>query len=318
MRTIRTLVIAVFTALIMLPTTAGAAELNCQAVKFIIPWGAGGGTDIIYRIVNQEAQKILGKDIVVVNIGGQGGNKGAKEALKARADGCTLFAGHDSMQTSYLSGRVDFNYFAFKPIALMTYTPSIVGAHKDVPHNSMKSLISALKKKPDSLLFGATLGSTSHFFPLEIQAATGAKFKYVHYDGTRQRMTALLSHNIDLGELNIISAQKYIQEGSLKALAIATEKRDSRLPDVPTLKEQGIDVVAGINRGIFTQKEVPDSIVKIYEDVYAKAVANAEVKASIEGKGSVIQYMNAKDYTAFLKKSERTLTKIAKDLGISK
>ena len=122
------------------PRAVVAVELPCRAVKLIVPWGAGGGTDVIFRVVANTAQRLLGKDIIVQNIGGQGGNKGAKAAKASRLNGCTLFAGHDSMQTSYVQARVDFSYFAFEPIVLLTHTPSLLGAHPGVPWNSEKSL----------------------------------------------------------------------------------------------------------------------------------------------------------------------------------
>jgi putative tricarboxylic transport membrane protein len=318
MKALRTLVLALAALALIAPAGAQAAELPCRAVKFIIPWAAGGDTDIIMRTIVNAAQQVLGKDIAVVNISGQGGNKGAKEARGDKPDGCTLFSGHDSMQTSYLSGRVDFNYFGMEPIALLTETPSIVAAHKDVPWNNMRDVIAAARKAPGTILYGATLGSTSHFFPLQIEAATGVKFKYVPYDGTRERMTALLAHNIDLGELNIISAQQYLKEGSLKALGIATEKRDPRLPNVPTLKEQGVDVVYGVNRGIFAPPGTPEPILKLWEDVFHKAVERPDVVKAIEGKGTVIDFRDREQYIAFLKKDVQTTTAIAKAVGLAK
>jgi putative tricarboxylic transport membrane protein len=306
-------------SLVMLaPAGVPAAELPCRAVKFIIPWAAGGDTDIIMRTVVNGAQQELGKDIVVVNIGGQGGNKGAKEAKDAKPDGCTLFSGHDSMQTSYLSGRVDFNYFGLEPIALLTHTPSIVAGHKDVPFNNMRDLVAAAKKAPGTILYGATLGSTSHFFPLQIEDAAGVKFKYVPYDGTRERMTALLAHNIELGELNIISAQQYLKEGSLKSLGIATEKRDPRLPDLPTLKEQGIDVIYGVNRGVFAPKGTPADIIALYENVFHRAVQRPEVVSAIEGNGTSIEFKGHKDYIAFLENDAKVTEKIAMAVGLKK
>lgn len=316
------LIALVLGLMLAVPFAASAAaspdDLPCSAIKLIVPWGAGGGTDILMRTIANATQEELGKDIAVVNISGQGGNKGAKEALDARPNGCTLFAGHDSMETSYLSGRVDFNYFAFQPIALVTHTPSIVGANVDTAWNSMNDLIADGKKRPGEILFGATLGSTSHFFPLMIEDETGAKFKYVPYDGTRQRMTALLAGNIDLGEINITAAQQYIKEGSLKALGIATEERDKRLPDVPTLKEQGVDVVYGVNRGIFTQKGVPDDIVAMYEDAFRRATQRQDVTESIEGKGSVVQFKGTDAYVSFLKQKSQRTERIAKNVGIAK
>lgn len=299
------------------PRAVEAVDLPCRAVKLIVPWNAGGGTDVIFRVVANTAQRHLGKDIIVQNIGGQGGNKGAKAAKASRPNGCTLFAGHDSMQTSYVQARVDFNYFAFEPIVLLTHTPSLLGAHPGVPWNSAKELIADMKKNPGKkVLFGATLGSTSHFFPVLIEATTGVKFKYVGYDGTRNRMTALLGKHIQLGELNITAARKYISSGALKSLGIALPHRDSRLPKVPTLKEQGIDVITGVNRGVFAPKGTPKKILAAFEEAFMKTMNEPLVRKDLEAKGTIIQYMGQKEYIAYLKENVKAITTAAKSVGL--
>ena len=112
-----------------------------------MPWGAGGGTDVIYRIIANAVNETGAKPgLQVVNIGGQGGNKGAKEARKAKNDGCTLLAIHQSAMTSYFTGRVNFSYEAFEPVALMTRTPGFVGAAANTPWNNLKELIADAKK----------------------------------------------------------------------------------------------------------------------------------------------------------------------------
>jgi tripartite-type tricarboxylate transporter receptor subunit TctC len=315
--------LALFAGLLAAPAPRALAavpgDLPCRAVKLIVPWGAGGGTDVIFRIIARTAQKHLGKDIIVQNIGGQGGNKGAKVAKASKPNGCTLFAGHDSMQTSYVQGRVNFSYFAFEPIVLVTHTPSILGAHPGVPWKTAKALIADLKKnKGKKVLFGATLGSTSHFFPVLVEAATGVKFNYVGYDGTRQRMTALLGKHIQLGELNISSAKKYLGGGKLIGLGIALEERDSRLPNLPTLKEQGINVVTGVNRGVFAPKGTPDGIQAMFEKAFAKALKDPDVVNILTAKGVIIQFKGRKAYSKFLKESQKKITGAAKRVGLYK
>jgi tripartite-type tricarboxylate transporter receptor subunit TctC len=316
------IVMAIMAGFVALPATSWAAsakDLPCRAVKLIVPWGAGGGTDVIFRVIARTAQKHLGKDIIVQNVGGQGGNKGAKVAKASKPNGCTIFAGHDSMQTSYVQGRVNFSYFAFEPIALVTHTPSIIGAYPGVPWKSAKALIADMKKNPGKkILFGATLGSTSHFFPVLVEAKTGVKFKYVGYDGTRQRMTALLGKHIQLGELNISSAKKYINSGKLVALGIALEKRDPRLPNIPTLKELGIDVVTGVNRGLFLPKGTPDGIQALLEGAIQKTMSDPKIIKDLEAKGVIIQFKGRKAYRAFLKSSQDTITAAAKRVGLYK
>ena len=184
----------------------------CSTAKLIVPWKPGGGTDVIFRIFANNINDSGAKPrIQVVNISGQGGNKGAKEARKAKPDGCTLFAIHQSAITSHLNGRVDFTWDAFETVALLTSSPDIVGAAGNAPYDSMADLIAAAKAAPGTILTGATFGSTSQFMWLILEQKTGMKFRYVPFDGTRERMTALLSHTIQLGTINVVSGKKYIR-----------------------------------------------------------------------------------------------------------
>jgi len=297
---------------------AQAADLSCSTARLIVPWAAGGGTDVIYRIIANAANEAGAKPgLQVVNIGGQGGNKGAKEARKSKTDGCTLFAIHQSAMTSYFTGRVDFSFEAFEPVALMTRTPGFVGAAAKTPWTSMKDLIADAKKRPGKILAGGTLGSTSQFFFLLIEDAADVKFKHVPYDGTRQRMTALLANNIELGEINLTSARKHIQAGKLKALGYSGPTRDF-LKDVPTLREQGVDVIYGVERGIVLPGGTSAKIVKHWEDVLVKACKDPKVVSALNKKGTVAICEGAAEYGPYIKKTFDKWKAIAKKVGAYK
>lgn len=298
---------------------AAGAEIPCGAAKLIVPWGAGGGTDVIFRILVDSANKHGAKpQIQVVNIGGQGGNKGAKEAVKAKPDGCTLFAIHQSAISSYLTGRVDFTWDAFEPVALMTRTPTIYGANAKVPYSNLGELAAYAKAHPNEVLAGGTLGSTSHFAMLELQDAAGVEFKHISYDGTRERMTALLANNIQIGEINLAAAKKYIQSGELKALAITTEERNKEIPDVPTAKEQGYDLVIGVDRGIMLPKDTPKDIVDHYIGILRAVANDPDVQKQMEAKGSTMPFTAGDDYRVYFERTFEKWKQIAKNVGMYK
>jgi tripartite-type tricarboxylate transporter receptor subunit TctC len=298
---------------------AEAVELPCSTAKLIVPWGAGGDTDIIFRLLAEEANKQGAKPkLQVVNVSGQGGNKGAKDAKAAAPDGCTLFAMHDSAIISYLAGRVNFTWDAFDPIASVAYTPSVIGANTATSFNNMKQLVDVAKKAPGTVTAGVTLGSTSQFIFLLIEDAAKIKFKYVPYEGTRQRLTALLAKNIQLGEMNILTAKQYMKEGSLKGLGIAAEKRDPLAPDLPTLKEQGIDVVYGLTRGIAAPKGTKSDVIKYWEGVIEKAMKSKAVENALAKKGTSVVLRGPAEYTSFLKKSYAQYEKLAIAIGMYK
>lgn len=302
------------------PVSALAApKIPCSTAKMVVPWKAGGDTDLVFRpVVNAINSTGFKPQLQVVNISGQSGNKGAKEVKASKPDGCTLFAMHESQITTYLAGRVEFTWDAFTPVARLTYTPDVLGSHSGVPYDDIKGLIAYAKQHPGEVKVGVTTGSTSQFVNLLVEDASNTQFKYVPYEGTRERLTALLAKNIDVGAINILTAKKYVQEGSMKALGIATEKRDPILPDLKTLKEQGINVVYGLHRGVVMPKGTKKAVVKYYEEAFRKAMKDPAVQKYLDEKGTWNVFMGAEDYSKFLKQSYADHEKVAIKIGMYK
>ena len=298
---------------------AMAADIPCKTAKLIVPWKAGGGTHVLFSIFEKTIQNLdVTPKIKVVTVPGQGGNKGAKEARKAKADGCTLFAIHQSAITSYLNGRIDFSFEAFDTVALLTSTPDILGAAGSAPWNTLAELDQAAKAAPETILTGATFGSTSQFMWLILEEKTGMKFKYVPFDGTRQRMTALLSNAIQLGTLNVASGRKYLENGDLKAYAIAAEERSKHLPDLPTLQEQGVDLVYALKRGIVAPKGTPADVIAHWSGVFKAAAEDADLLAQMDAKGTDINWVGPADYRAWAEATYADHEQVAIKIGMYK
>jgi tripartite-type tricarboxylate transporter receptor subunit TctC len=296
-----------------------APNIPCGTAKLIVPWGAGGGTDIIFRQIVEKVNKSGAKpQLQVVNVGGQGGNKGAKQAAKAKPDGCTLFAIHQSAITSYFTGRIDITWDAFEPVSMMTSTPSIIGANVNVPYNDLTELVAAAKKNPGSITAGGTFGSTSQFVFLLLEDAAGIKFKHVSYDGTKQRMTALLADNIKLGEINLAAAIKYIKAGKLKALGVTNPARLDQIPEMKTAQEQGYNLVYAVERGVVAPKGTSQEIIDHYASLLKGAAADAEFKNAMHKKGILITYKNASDYRDHFQATYDKWLPIAKKVGVYK
>ena len=298
---------------------AMAADIPCKTAKLIVPWKAGGGTHVLFSIFEKTIQNLdVTPKIKVVTVPGQGGNKGAKEARKAKADGCTLFAIHQSAITSYLNGRIDFSFEAFDTVALLTSTPDILGAAGSAPWNTLAELDQAAKAAPETILTGATFGSTSQFMWLILEEKTGMKFKYVPFDGTRQRMTALLSNAIQLGTLNVASGRKYLENGDLKAYGIAAEERSKHLPDLPTLQEQGVDLVYALKRGIVAPKGTPADVIAHWSGVFKAAAEDADLLAQMDAKGTDINWVGPADYRTWAEATYADHEQVAIKIGMYK
>jgi len=293
-----------------------AGEYPEKPVKLIVPWAAGGDTDVLMRIIAHYAGKYLGQPMVVVNVGGVGGTLGARQGKDAKPDGYTLTATHESVITSYIVGVAEFNYSQFQPVANMIATPAIVAARPDAPWNNMKDLIADAKKKPGEIKFGATLGSTSHFFPLMIAHEAGIEFKIVGYEGTAERQTALLGGFIDLGESNPASGKKYFEAKKLKGLGIACAQRHPLLPDMPTLKEQGLNVIFEVNRGICVPLNTPQAIVDKLAAAFKKAAEDPELKEKIKEHGTLVNFLPPAEYKKHIEEETKKYTMLAKKFGL--
>ena len=304
-------------ASLFLASAAALAAYPERPVKLIVPWAAGGDTDVIYRALQPSFEKALGGDVVIANVGGASGTKGAKEAKAAPADGYTIFAVHDSIHSTYWTGVADVNYTDFQPICLVSSTPSIMTASPKTPWKTMKEMVADAKKRPGQITVGASLGSTSHFFPALVEKAAGIKFKYVPYDGTAPRMNALLGGHIDLGESNLTQKGK-AAAGHLRFLAIATDQRSPEVPDVPTLKELGINVTYAVNRGLLAPKATPADVLKKLQSACATATKDPKFAAAMKDQGTLVHYLAPDKYTEFLKQNDKLNHDLSQDLGLLK
>ena len=309
----KTLAIA---AVALLPLAAHA-DYPERPIKMIVPWAAGGDTDNIFRPFAPLLQKHLGGTVVIANVGGASGTKGAKEAKDSPPDGYTLYAPHDYIHLTYWTGVADVNYSDFEPICMIASTASVLTASPKTPWKNLKDLIADAKKRPGQITVGATLGSTSHFFPAMVEKAAGIKFKYVSYDGLAPRMNAILGGHIDLTDSNLTQKGK-VEAGQLKFLGIATAKRSPEMKNVPTLKEQGVNVTYAVNRGLMAPKGTPAPILGKLESACQAAAKEPEFAHAMKLQGTDVRYMGRKQYSAWLKEADKENHDLAKDLGLLK
>ena len=296
---------------------SASAAYPDRPVKMIVPWPAGGDTDNIFRPFAPLLQKQIGQTVVIANVGGASGTKGAKEAKDSPADGYTLYAVHDYIHSTYYTGVADISYTDFEPICLISSTASVLTASPKTAWSDWKGLLADAKARPGQILVGATLGSTSHFFPALIEKAAGIKFKYVSYEGLAPRMNAILGGHIDLTDSNMTQKGK-VEAGQLKFLAIATEKRSPETPNVPTLKELGINVVYDVNRGVMAPKGTPADVLAKLESSCAAAAKDPAFAEAMKKQATDVRYLGRKQYADWLKGNDDLNKTLAKDLGLLK
>ncbi|MDR9440247.1 MAG: tripartite tricarboxylate transporter substrate binding protein [Halomonas sp.] len=299
---------------------AGNAQADYpeKDIRLIIPYGPGGATDIIFRLISTEAEEHLGESIVPVNMAGAGATLGSRNVKDADPDGYTLLGSHDTIALSKLAGTVDYSYDAFEPITLLTQTINLPVAHANHPVKSAEEIADYVRENPGDVRFSMIPSSTDHFFWVQFFDAAGidmADVRLVGYPDTGEQVSALLAEEIDFAMFNLPSAGAFFEDGSFTPLGVAHPERLDSLPDVATLREQGIEMDHSTSRGLFAPKGTPQEILDTVADAYGKALEDDEIRGRIENDfGSVVRYLPGEEYQAFLEENEAALTSAAENI----
>ena len=307
------------TAIVGMVAPAAAVDFPCRNIKVIAQANAGGSTDLGARMTSEMANKLGAKPkLQVVNMGAQGGAEAMAYLQDSKPDGCTLMYGHWNPTLLYITGRSKIHPAKdFEPVALISTSPRAIGAAKEVPYNNIAEMIDYVKANgSDSVVAGATLGATSHFEILLVAKAGGVKIKTVSYNHSRERLTALLANNIQLGDMGALAAGGYIKKGQLKALGVLAAKRSPAIPDVPTALEVGYDVQFAIDHGFYAPKGTPKAVIDYYVDLFGKVTKDAGFIKKNQVKDVHMRFMPSGEYKAFLMKNFEELKAIAIDIGI--
>ncbi len=298
--------------------TTAQADYPEQDIRLIIPYGPGGATDILFRLISQEAEKNLGESIVPVNMAGAGATLGSRNVKDAEPDGYTLLGSHDTIALSKLAGTVDYSFDAFEPIALLTQTINIPTAHANHPVQSADEIADYVSENPGQLRFSMIPSSTDHFFWAQFFQEAGidmADVRLVGYPDTGEQVSALMAEEVDFAMFNLPSGGAFFEDGTFRALGIAHPERLDSMPDVATLREQGIEMDHSTSRGIFAPKGTPQEVLDTIADAYEQALENEEVQSRIENEfGSVVRFLAGDDYQTFLDENEAALSAAAENI----
>ncbi|NAO96405.1 tripartite tricarboxylate transporter substrate binding protein [Halomonas sp. MG34] len=298
--------------------TTAQADYPEQDIRLIIPYGPGGATDILFRLISQEAEKNLGESIVPVNMAGAGATLGSRNVKDAEPDGYTLLGSHDTIALSKLAGTVDYSFDAFEPIALLTQTINIPTTYADHPVQSANEIADFVSENPGQVRFSMIPSSTDHFFWAQFFQEAGidmADVRLVGYPDTGQQVSALMAKEVDFALFNLPSGGAFYEDGTFRPLGIAHPERIDIMPNVPTLREQGIVMDNSTSRGLFAPKGTPQEVLDTIADAYEQALENEEVQSRIENEfGSVVRFLAGDDYQTFLDENEAALSAAAENI----
>jgi tripartite-type tricarboxylate transporter receptor subunit TctC len=257
---------ALAAAAVLWSAAAQGQTYPTRPITMIVPFAAGGPTDIIARIVGESMSKTLGQQIVVENVVGAGGTTGITRGAQAKPDGYTIMMGHmgthGAAPALYPKLRYDPTQ-DFEPIGLAAGTPILVVGKKALPADNLQDFIAYLKKNQDKVNQAhAGVGSVSHSTCILFNSMIGVKPTQVGYSGTGPVLNDLISGQVDYVCDQVVNLVEQIRAGNIKAYAIATLERSPSLPDVPTTKEAGLpDYQVSAWNAIFAPKGTPKAVV---------------------------------------------------------
>ena len=285
--------IAAAAATLAVAATASAQNSPTRAVTMIVPFAAGGPTDVVARIVGEHMSKTLGQQIVIENVAGAGGTTGITRASQAAADGYTIMMGHMGTHGAAPALYPKLRYDPtkdFAPIGMAAGTPILIVARKDYPASNLQEFIARLKTEQDKANEAhAGVGSVSFTTCTMFNVMNGIKPTRVPYTGTGPVINDMIAGKVDYACDQIVNLVTQIQGGNIKAYAIATPTRSPALPDVPTTVEAGLpNYQVSAWNAVFAPKNTPPAIVTRLNDALTKALDDPATKKRLLDLGGVL------------------------------
>lgn len=297
-----------------------AQEFPTRPIRWIVTYPPGGTTDVIARQVAEGASKELGVAIVVENRAGAGGRLGMDAAAKARPDGYTFLVSDASIATAPSL----FKELPFSPaedlraVALFATVPHVVVANPALPARTVAQLVADGKESVSTLNFASGgVGSPLHLAGEVFRAATGMRWTHIPYNGAGPAILAVVTNEAQVALPSAPAALAQVSGGKLRALAVTSDTRMARLPDVPTVAELGFPKAAMSGWvGLHAPSQVPAAITAKVQQAVVRALANPELKARLEGQGASVSGLGAEAYAEIVTREIVRWNGVVKAAGI--
>ena len=292
-------------------TLAGApawsqAAYPSRPIRLVVPFPAGGGTDLIAREVANKVATANGWSIIIDNKPGSGGNLGVDAAAKAPADGYTLVLG----QTSNLAiNPTLYPKLPYKPetdlapVGLVAQAPLVLVVAANSPYKTLADVVAAAKAKPDALNYASSgNGTVAHLAAELLQKQAGVKFTHVPYKGAAQGSTDLIGGQIQMYMSSVPTLIGYIKNGKMRAIAVTSQQRTTDLPDVPTVAESGYKGFEAVTWfGVAGPDGLPKDVVTKLNTAFNQALGDAEVKKKLASQGAEVRGSTPEQFGALIK-----------------
>jgi tripartite-type tricarboxylate transporter receptor subunit TctC len=292
-----------------------AAEFPDKEVQIIIPWAPGGATDLIFRALAATTGKYLGKAVVVVNRAGGAGAVGYTEVMQAKPDGYTLVSAITPLTILPHTVTTAFTYKSFDPVINVVMDPGMFLVRSDSPWKSLKEFLDYAKKNPDMITVGNSgAGGGVHLIALAFEKAAGVKFNHIPFAGGGPSVTALLGGHINAVTVSPPEGIEHVKAGKLKIIALFAEKRFELFPDVPTVKEQGVDFGMGQWRGLAAAKGTPPDVIKKLHDAFKKGMDDPVFIKNAKDMVVNLSYLGPEAFGKLMASDDEFYAKLVKEI----
>lgn len=309
MKTLKSISLLLFLATIITFSGTGQASAawpDEKPITMIVAYSPGGSTDVAARLAAVYIEKYLGQSVVVLNKPGAGGEVGFTALAEAEADGYTVgFINTPNVLTIPMQRKTRYSLDSFIPVAQLMDDPDSLYVPKDSPFNTLKDLIEYAKENPKKVKYGTSgIGSDDHIAGELLSGKANIKLKHIPFAGASANRTALLGNHVTVGVFNISEGKEYVTTGQVKILGQMAAERTELFPDVPTLKEQGYDLVMASTRGIGMPAGTPEDIVKRFAEATEKAINDPEFQKKCAESNLPLRYLGPQEYLTSLKANQ--------------
>ncbi|MBG0774916.1 MAG: tripartite tricarboxylate transporter substrate binding protein [Desulfovibrionaceae bacterium] len=315
----------VFVAVLLAILTATAlpvfaADYPDKAIQVVVPWKPGGGSDISARIIGDHMKNLLPEPLVVSNIDGAAGLNGAYQVNRARADCYTVLWEHPgNLAVAPMVTKAKFSWEDFEPVAITAMGSTALIVRADSPYKTAADAFADIKAHPGQVRWALALNAVSHFTFLNISHSVGKlNVMYIPANGDKGRIVSLLGGNSDISTVGFASVKPYLESGDLRVLAMVNSERSPFAPDIPTLKEQGVDASYDFLYSVFAPKGTPQKNIEVLTTAFRKAVADPSTREALKEQSLVPYYRTPEETRKIWAKEAALYKELAKENGLLK
>ncbi len=323
MKPLSRLLVGLALATVACGTTAQAQTYPTRPIRVIVPFPAGGPTDIIMRIVGQRMSEILGQALIIENRGGAGGMNGTDAVAKAEGDGYTIGVSTVGAMaiSSSVQEKVPYDPIKdFKPITVLAKVPELLAVATSVPASNLKELVALAKSKPGQMSFGSSgPGSMPHLGAELFNISAGVKIVHVPYRGAAPAVNDLLGQQVQMVVFDVPVLLPHVRAGKIKALAVGSTERSPALPDVPTTAEAGYPQVTAENwHGLVAPGTTPEPIVAKLYAAASEALKSKDVREKLLQQGAEPAGNTPEQFSAQIRDDIAKWAKVVADSGLKR